>query len=312
MVVVVNAATAKKVNNNIIIASITSCTFIDNVAENGGAILSDGNMTVTNCIFINNTAEYGGAIFNGLHIKAAAPVKAKAVALLDTLSSSSTDNGPCLTIRKSSFVDNNAINGDGGVIATTGDANINFSRIIGNSAINGSSIYNPGDLMDASLNWWGSNMDPSSNVTVKPWLILKMIANPNIIKMVLHKLQQSYCTIQMVCIMTPTIGKLPEGIPVTFTGSDGTFNPTSGILMDGQAKSLFTANANGKTSISTTIDNQTVTISITLDLQTITSNSNNPTTSTKSHIKTILMQHTGTHPRINFSNTNSYWWYNIP
>jgi hypothetical protein len=110
----------------------------------------------------------------------------------------------------------------------------------------------------------------------------------------------------------PTIGKLPEGIPVTFTGSDGTFNPTSGILMDGQAKSLFTANANGKTSISTTIDNQTVTISITLDLQTITSNSNNPTTSTKSHIKTILMQHTGTHPRINFSNTNSYWWYNIP
>ena len=41
-------------------------------------------------------------------------------------------------------------NGDGGAIANTGDAKINFSRIIGNSAINGSAIYNSGNLMDAS------------------------------------------------------------------------------------------------------------------------------------------------------------------
>ena len=49
----------------------------------------------------------------------------------------------------------------------------------------------------------------------------------------------------------PANGKLPDGIPVTFTGSNGTFNPTSGILVDGQAKSLFTANVEGKTTIST-------------------------------------------------------------
>jgi predicted outer membrane repeat protein len=261
MAVVVNAATAKY----------------------GGAIFNENNLTVTGCTFESNIVfnGNGGAIFNGLHIKAAAPVKAKAVALLDTLSRSSTDNGPYLTIRKSSFVDNNAINGDGGVITTTGDANINFSRIIGNSAINGSSIYNSGDLMDASLNWWGSNMDPSSNVygnvTVTPWLILKMIANPNIIENGASQITAELLYDSNGVYHDPTIGKLPEGIPVTFTGSDGTFNPTSGILVDGQAKSLFTANADGKTSISTTIDNQTVTISITSDLQTITSNSNNPT-----------------------------------
>ena len=73
-------------------------------------------------------------------------------------------------------------NGEGGAIVNTGDANINFSRIIGNSAINGSAIFNSGNLMDASLNWWGSNIDPSSNVygnvTVTPWLILKMITSP--------------------------------------------------------------------------------------------------------------------------------------
>ena len=101
----------------------------------------------------------------------------------------------------------------------------------------------------------------------------------------------------------PANGKLPDGIPVSFPGSGGNFNPTSGILVDGQAKSLFTAYAKGKTNISTTIDNQTVAISITADPQptnttntNITTNSNNPimvTTKTINRTKTIPMQHTG-------------------
>jgi hypothetical protein len=43
------------------------------------------------------------------------------------------------------------------------------------------------------------------------------------------------------------------------------YDQTSGVLVDGQAKSLFTVNAKGVTSVSTTIDNQTVSIAVTAD-----------------------------------------------
>ena len=298
MTVESNAAIAEKESNNTY-ATVTNCRFTDNNALNGGAIENEGNMTVIGCTFESNKALNGdgGAIFNGLHPKKAVPVEAKAVALLDTLSTDSTYNSIYLAVSESSFVNNNAINGDGGAIATNGEANINFSRIIGNGAINGSSIYNSGDLMDASLNWWGTNMDPSNNVygnvTVTPWLILKMIANPNITRNGASQITAELLYDSNGVYHDPANGKLPDGIPVTFAASEGTFNPTIGILVDGQAKSLFTANANGKTTISTTIDNQTVSISITSDQQKIKANSNNLTISTKSNIKTIPMQHTG-------------------
>ena len=92
------------------------------------------------------------------------------------------------------------------------------------------------------------------------------------------------------------------------------YDQTSGVLVDGQAKSLFTVNAKGKTSVSTTIDNQTVSIAITADptltneTKTINSNSNTLKTSNT----TIPMQHRCTNHRIDSRNTHSYWWYNNP
>ncbi len=310
-------------------AFVTSCKFKDNTALYGGSIANEGNMTISNCIFTTNTAKYGGAIFsdnelnitgctfesnnvsngyggaiyNGLYQKEKAALTSKF--LVANLSKVSSDVGPYLTITESSFVNNNAINGDGGAIATTGDANINFSRIIGNTAINGSAIFNSGDLMDASLNWWGSNMDPSSNVfgnvTVTPWLILNITANPNIIKNGASQVTAVLLYDSNGTYHDPANGKLPDGIPVTFTGSNGTFNPTTGILVDGQAKSLFTANTKGVTSVSTTIDNQTVSIAVTAD-PTLTNDTNvtndtNLINSNSNFIKTsnttIPMQHTG-------------------
>ena len=153
--------------------------------------------------------------------------------------------------------------------------------------------------MNASLNWWGSNMDPSSNVfgnvTVTPWLILKITANPNIIKNSASQVTAVLLYDSNGVYHDPANGKLPDGIPVTFTGSDGTFNPTSGILVDGQAKSLFTANAKGETSVSTTIDNQTVSITITSDptLTNETNTINNNSKNLKISNTTIPMQHTG-------------------
>ena len=284
---------------------VTDSVFVNNSANYGGAIFTDNNLTVTGCTFESNTVSTGdgGAIFNGPHQKPVS-VKVAALNLLDTnLSKTSTGIGPYLTIGESSFINNKAINGDGGAIATTGDAYISFSRIIGNSAINGSAIYNSGDLMDASLNWWGTNMDPSNdvygNVTVTPWLILKMTANPAIIQNGASEITAILLYDSDGVYHDPANGKLPDGIPVTFTGSNGKYNPTTGILIDGQAKSFFTANAVGKTKLSTTVDNQTLSIYIIADPQPTnptnpinTNNSINHTTNNKLK-DTIPMQHTG-------------------
>ena len=44
-------------------ATITSCTFADNIANYGGAVFGRGNVTMDSCTAVNNTAKYyGGAI----------------------------------------------------------------------------------------------------------------------------------------------------------------------------------------------------------------------------------------------------------
>ena len=321
-------------------ASIISCTFINNTALNGGAIENEVNMTIRDSKFINNMATYGGAILNGNNLTVTGstfesnnasndkggaiynglplmeaqpvkdpvkdPVKAKAVAMLMS-ASNSTDNGPYLHVAESSFVGNSAVNG--GAIVNTGDANINFSRFIGNSAINGSAIFNSGNLMDASLNWWGTNIDPSinvyGNVTVTPWLIFKMITSPKIFENGASNVTAVLLYDSNGIYHDPANGKLQDGIPVTFAGSNGNFNPTSGILVDGQARSLFTVKIEGKTNIKTTIDNQTVSIFVIAYPQPTSENSTNPqsnsninTNSTNRSniiktIKAIPLQHTG-------------------
>lgn len=323
-------------------ASIIRCTFTNNTALNGGAIENEVNLTVTDSIFINNLATYGGAILNGDNLTVTGstfvsnsvsngnggaiynglpirntlpvkdpvkdPVKAKAVAMLMS-ASNSTDNGPYLYVAESSFIGNSAVYGEGGAILNTGDANINFSRIIGNSAINGSAIFNSGNLMDASLNWWGTNIDPSSNVygnvTVTPWLILKMITSPNIFENGASNVTAVLLYDSNGIYHDPANGKLQDGIPVTFAGSNGNFNPTSGILVDGQARSLFTAKVEGETNINTTIDNQTVSIFVIAYPQPTSENSTDPESTSNNNanstnslndiktIKTIPMQHTG-------------------
>ena len=142
------------------------------------------------------------------------------------------------------------------------------------------------------------------NVTVTPWLILKITANPNIIKNDASQVTAVLLYDSNGTYHDPANGKLPDGIPVTFTGSNGTFNPTTGILVEGQARSLFTANTKGVTTVSTTIDDQTVTITVTADPTinndtNVTNNTNvtnlisNNSNILKTSNTTIPMQHTG-------------------
>lgn len=222
--------------NNIGTLTITNSSINNNSAptNDGGAIYNAGTVTITNSNFYNNTAINGGAIC--------------------TYWRPFTMTGTNLY--------NNIATGVGGGIYNKGSANVilNFCRIIGNSAPSGDDIYNTGTLVDATLNWWGSNQDPSSrvqgSVTVTPWLVLNVTANPStitagktssIIADLLYDSNGGY--------HDPAGGHLPDGTPIRFTTTLGTISGSS--TSNGIAKSTLNSGTGGGTAdISTTIDSQ--------------------------------------------------------
>ncbi|MCE7698619.1 MAG: hypothetical protein K8E24_007210, partial [Methanobacterium paludis] len=243
---------------------VTSSTLNNNTAQGGGAILNEyGTLPVTCSTLNNNTAQAGGAIFN--------------------------EDGN-LTVT-SSMLNNNIAQQFGGAIynyddGSFGDVNsvVNFNRIVGNSP-NTSEIYCAQGTLDATLNWWGSNADPSvyvsndtgGSVDVTSWLVLNITVDSASI------LNGGNATVT-VDFLNDTNGSvnasLPDGIPVNFTGTNGSLNPTSTTLIDGQATSVFTANSRGLADINATVDNQTVTTQVIVNpvsylyLNVTTSNSN--------------------------------------
>jgi uncharacterized repeat protein (TIGR01451 family) len=253
--------------------TVTNSTFTSNTANvyGGGAICNFGNFTVTNSRFTSNTANShsGGAILN--------------VGSLTVTNSTLTGNTALyggaiicrgnFTVTNSTLINNNAT--EGGAIFNIGDESmgiVHFNRIVGNGP-NTSQIYSSYGAVDATLNWWGSNLDPSvyvSNgtggiVNVTSWLVLNATVNPTSIM----DCGNSTVTVDLLHDNTgtyhdPVNGHVPDGTPVTFTATNGNLNPTSTTLINGQATALFTANHAGTASINTTIDNQTITKQLTI------------------------------------------------
>ena len=137
----------------------TNNTFTNNIAsDDGGAIYNDVNynLTDTNSIYNNNSASYGGAVYND----------------------------GTLFVNNSTFTNNNATDGGGVIFNEYGNAILQYNRIVGNTASSGSSIYSFGGTVNATFNWWGSDLGPSTediygNVTTTPWLVVTANATPN-------------------------------------------------------------------------------------------------------------------------------------
>ena len=222
--------------------TVANSTFTDNIGHgDSGAIVSVGTLTVTNSIFTGNSAALGGAI--------------------------AANN--ILIVTNSAFYNNTAT--VGGAIAdmgTTINSKVNFNSIVGNSP-NNSQIYCSVGTLNATLNWWGSNLDPSiyvSNgiVNVTSWLVLKITANSTIFNGV-----NSTVTVDLLHDNTgtyhdPADGHIPDGTLVTFTATNGSLNPTTTTLINGQTTTLFTANHVGTSIINATVDKQTVTKDLTV------------------------------------------------
>ena len=244
---------------------VNDCDFQNNLGTWGGAVDNDGgSLTITNTNFNNNTAAYGGAIYviNG----GLSQIYGSTISNNKAYSEGGAFfNGGAMTLIGNDLNVNNAL--AGGAIYNGGTATVNFNRIIGNTAVEGSAIYSNMIPLDASLNWWGSNMDPTANnfggVTASPWLILTInskstaINNNNkttITADLLHDSNGNY--------HDALGGHVINRIPVTFTSTLGTIASPSSIL-NGIAQSTFKSGSKAGTSIlSATVDSQNNKISV--------------------------------------------------
>ena len=209
----------------------TDCNFSGNSAEEGGAIYNTGSTTTKKCDFTENVAADGGAIYNNDEL----------TCKYCNFNSNTADgdggaiyNGGTATVIGTNLVSNTATNGNGGAFYNyEGDFKLNFNRIIGNKAGDqGQDIYDGNtdteDEHDALYNWWGSNDGPGVGriagdlVEYDPWLVMRYSAKPLVIP------QGSKSTLIADFrydsdgnFHDPSLGHIPDGLPVTFTTNLG-------------------------------------------------------------------------------------------
>ena len=246
--------------------SILNSNMVYNSACDGGAIVNEGNLVESYCNFTNNSAMCAGGatiIFNDCN--------------LNIINSNFTGNSASfggvfvnygnIDVASSNFSNNTAKNW-GGVIFNYSTVKINFSSLIGNTANIGNALYNSIGVMDASLNWWGSNNGPSDNnydTTASSWLVLTLTSKPYIIP------NNSHSTITADLLhdsdgnyYDPIGGYVPE-IMVIFSTTIGTID-SQVLTVDGSAISNFISGSAGCTAmVSALVGNQTVRIPITVD-----------------------------------------------
>lgn len=278
--------------------TVTDSTFTGNSAtpSDGASIDSIGPLTVTGSTFTNNE---GGAVAN------------TGSTLLITGSTFSgnhalwnggaiwNDGGP-LTVTDSTFTGNTA-GGDGGVLFNTGTVTMNFNRIVGNSDVQGYTIYNEDEygVVDATDNWWGSNSPDfgaliyGEDVTYSPWLYLTFSALPATIPQgstsILTASFNQHTDGTTVTPIDPVNGHIPDGSPVTFTTTLGNVGSkfVEKYTLNGIATAtLYADEGAGNALVGVTADNQSLDSTVT-----ISPVANAATTTTTA--KTVGMQSTG-------------------
>ena len=168
----------------------TNSTFNNNTAidGHGGAIYNQDSLTITNGTFTNNTSIEGGAIYNFIKVTELDPFNYQIVGMLNVTDSKLLNNNA--TFGGAIY---NLCSEEGFMLPVNNICvvNVNFNSIIGNTASNGTQIYNTemGNIavstINATDNWWGTdNPNTSGNDIVNnggtcnydPWNIYPPIA----------------------------------------------------------------------------------------------------------------------------------------
>jgi hypothetical protein len=287
---------------NVVMSGNTAAATGGTDEEDGGGLNFAGPaLTISNSTFSNNYAN-GSGIFNdgvggGVFFLDQGTVGGTANGPLTITNSSFTNNktngggggglwaevstGDPLTITGSTFTGNTAGGGggtyDGGAIdaeqsgLTATTFTLYNSRIVGNSATgSGNGVYVVELTANLQNSWWGCNAGPGntgcdtvdieSSGGFTPWLVLIFNAFPTQVDI------NGTSTLSANLIQNSDGGSgfsVPNGTPVTFSGTLGTVNPTNTTLTGGSAQSVYTAGGTpGAGSGTAKVDSQTVSATI--------------------------------------------------
>jgi CSLREA domain-containing protein len=292
--------------------SIINCIITGNkstIAGGGGVIYTgDGTVTITGSTFSNNTAASpasggsstgGGLLLANLFSATAANVTITGTTFdANTAGSAGSDaraqggaiavasSAMHVNISKSTFTNNKAIDdsggsGQGGALFNEGGGSLSvqYSRLVGNTATQGSALFQGTATTTASEDWWGTNASPASLISgtsnFTPYLTLTQTA-------ALSTLTTGQNTTLTASFLKNSAGGTESvsnldvllGLSVTWNNAiNGTLsNQQTTIQPSGTATATFTATTPGQGSADATVDSGTATTN-----PTITINATTPT-----------------------------------
>lgn len=210
----------------------------------GGGVYTNSNLNIADTNLYFNTAKYsGGAIY-------------------------STDS-PKLSIISCNLVRNSATNNFGGAVyagcmykSQIDYALMRFSRIFGNSANLGKNICCMNGYFNATLNWWGSNNNPSrtvaGNVSTNPRLMFTINMNSSTIVVGDNaKVTTDLRHDSNGCYHNPSNGHVPNMILNLFT-TLGSINNSIPMYRGSATAKLMASNKCGSGYVFAVLDSETV------------------------------------------------------
>ncbi len=256
--------------------NLINCNFMDNIAEEGGAIYNFGTTTATNCLFQENEAEgddSGGAIY--------CAYGSTLTATGCTFTGNIAEKGGAVYASSNvmlQLIGNNFLNNIGNAIyidyllngytepAGSPVIKINVNRIVQNTeygvyinaprqqlfaAAGSNGIFHP---IDATNNWWGSNndprtmpgtiFDPANLADTSKWLVLKIGANPSNVAFGGTSVVTASVIYNNLGEDTSSIGHIPDGTKITITTDIGNVGSKSVDLytVNGMVSTILRAN----------------------------------------------------------------------
>jgi hypothetical protein len=253
-----------------------------------GRTPSPGVLTVTSSTFSNNSASGGGGgamdLFNfnlgtGVYNISSSSFQGNS-ATVGNGGAILVESGGPLSATTSAFTGNSAAIAGGAIYAGGSGANVQYSRLVGNTAPSGSAIFTLGTLT-ANDDWWGINTGPAAGALSSPsgpivpltYLELQAVANPNSI--CVGGTSTINADIKKRNIgpdLTVELNGLPP-FPATFintTPAVGTLSGASTSFVNGAASATFTGTSTGTASIDVIADNETETATVTVGANTTT------------------------------------------
>lgn len=244
------------INNNTVVSNNTAHGYGGGVCLAGGG---NQNLTIQNSRIVGNTVLNNGAIAS------------RGGGLYHDNNASRTTTLTSVLIANN-HADSLAGAAGGGIFVGSGVFNLTYSRIVGNTAPNGSGLAQSAGTVTAINNWWGNNAPAglmSGTVSFTPWLMLRHAASPNTITVPNSTtLTATFLTNSAgTFISSANLGVL-TGVPITFNNAVlGTLSGAQATVQSSAtATATFTGTAGGAASADASVDGQTVTTPITVNV----------------------------------------------